>query len=499
MNTENFFYPLRAWILGGLRRMVGLQSGDPGGRSLPATTPVTFDTAMQLSTVWACVKLWAELVASLPISVYRVSVVDGKKQRTLSTTHALAVLFRGKVNRYQTRIEFFESVILNLVVHGNAYCKKQKAGGVLIGLLPMMSAQMEVRLLATGALQYTYTHDSGTEVFGADEVWHLKLLGNGIIGLSPIAYQRDSLGIAIGAETATSNIYANGAKPSGTIDVDRVLTKEQRQMVRENFDGLSTGDDRRLLVLEKGMKFNPVSLTPEDIELLASRQFQIADICRWYGVPSVLVNDTNGSTVWGTGIGQIILGFYKLAVRPMLEKIELSGKVNLMEFEDQANYEMEFDLDALTRADQATRFTSYRTGIQGGVMTPNQARAEEGWDSLPGGDVLYMQGATVPLSAEQEQNLPVNPLVPGAAPSATPTEDVQGTALNGAQVVALAAIVQAVADGSLPASAGQAIISAAFPALSASEVTAMITPLSGFKPTPKPEPKPAPVVPPKGT
>jgi HK97 family phage portal protein len=489
MNTTNFFYPLNAWIMGGLRRLIGLQSGAPNGYNTPAATPVTFDTAMQLSAVWACIKLWAELVSTLPISVYKVEIKDGKKIRTLMPRHPLSVLFSGKVNRYQTVIEFFETVILNLMVHGNAYCKITRLAGEVVALLPIMSAQVRTDLLADGSVQHTYTHDTATEVLSDNDVWHLKLMGNGVIGMSPLAFQRNSLGIALGAELAASNIYANGAKPSGVIEMDRILTKEQRGMVRENFGDVSTGADARLLVLEKGMKFNPVSMTPEDIELLASRQFQISDICRWYGVPSVLINDVNGSTVWGSGIEQIIKGFYKVALRPVLEKIELSGKIKLFTSDDRVTHEMEFNLDALTQADMAARFTAYSTAIRGAFMMPNQARAEEGWGPLPGGDRLYVQGATVPLTVEQEEAMPVGEL--GATKPGVPTEDVQGTALNGAQVTSLLDIVQAVADGLMPAATATGIIRAAFPALSEAEVAAMITPLTGFKPPAKPEPKPA--------
>lgn len=389
----NPFYLLGRWIGDGLRRYFGTQYPTPGQSPEPAS-PVTFDTAMQLSAVWACVKLISETVASLPFGVY----LKGASGRIADPLHPLALLFAGKVNRYQTRIEFLETVILNLIVHGNAYCLKQRTGGQLVGLLPIMSGQVETVLLRDGSVVHQYTHDGGVDVLSADSVWHLKLMGNGIVGMSPLAFQRSTLGIATAAEGAVAKIYRNGAKPSGVITMDRLLTDSQREQVRASFNSLTTGDSDRLMVLEMGAKFEAVSLSPQDIELLASRKFQIAEICRWYGVPSVMINDNNGTSVWGSGIEQIVAGFYKLTLRPILEKLEASMLVHLFPGADRGRYEVEFDFEGLLRADLKSRLDGYRIGVQGGIMKPNEARRLEGLPDAQGGDQLYMQGATLPIN-----------------------------------------------------------------------------------------------------
>jgi HK97 family phage portal protein len=313
--------------------------------------------------------------------------------------HPLSILFGHKPNRYQTRVEFFETVVMSLVLHGNAYCHIQRTGGRITSLLPLLPSQITVTLLPDGAVTYDYSQDAGLSVFADESIWHLKLMGNGIIGLSPLDYQRNSLGIALAAENAVTKIYRNGAKPSGVLMVDRVLTKEQREMVRSSFGRLTTGTDDRLMVLEGGTKFEPISFSPQDIELLSSRRFQIEDICRWYGVPSVMINDTSGSSVWGSGIQQIVEGFYKITLRPLLEKIEASIDANLIGLADRLKYAAEFDFEALLRTDFKTRLEGYRIGIQGGMLTPNEARREEGRSTLPGGDALYIQGATIPLTS----------------------------------------------------------------------------------------------------
>lgn len=404
---SSIFHSFSNWIMGGLKRSTGIQYSAPAAYTEPAAADVTFDSAMQLSAVWACVKLLSETVASLPLNVYR---KDGQN-RELADDHPLTLLFSNKVNRYQNRIEFFETVMLNLILHGNAYCQIIRNGGRINGLMPLMTPQIEQILLEDGSLVYQYTNDTtGITVFAESSIWHLKLMGNGVIGLSPLAYQRNSLGIAQAAETAVTKIYRNGAKPSGVLTMDRILTNEQRALIREKFATLTNSTDDRLLVLEGGMKFDPVSMSPQDIELLSSRKFQIADICRWYGVPSVMVNDNNGTSTWGSGIEQIMQGFYKLTLRPLLEKIEASIMVNLIDSSERAGLDVEFNFDALLRSDIRSRFDAYRIGIASGILTPNEARMAEFLPTMPGGDRLLIQGAMIPLeNAGQTSNVPAVP------------------------------------------------------------------------------------------
>jgi HK97 family phage portal protein len=387
----NPFYTFGTWIQGGLRRLFGIQTGSPPINQDEIADTVTFDSAMQLSAVWSCVKLLAETVASLPINVYKIT----ENGRKVDKNNDLQLLFSGKVNRYQTKVEFFETVILNLVINGNAYCLIQRFGDKIVGLLPLMADQMRVTLMPDGSVTYEYYQDAGVTVFSEKSIWHLKLMGNGIIGLSPLDHQKRTLGIAQAAENAVTKIYKNGAKPSGVLSLDKYLTEPQREQIRNKFYSLANGNQDRLMVLEGGMKWESVSLSPQDIELLASRQFQISEICRWYGVPSVMVNDTSSTTVWGSGIEQIVAGFYKITLRPILEKIEASIVANLIQ---SAGREVEFDFNALTRGDQKSRYESYRIGIHGGFLMPDEARIAEGLPAADGGDRLYIQGATVPLA-----------------------------------------------------------------------------------------------------
>lgn len=381
----------------GLFRGPGVQNATATGYPSQTSVPVNFDSAMTLSAVWASARLLSETIAALPLEFQELSgdtyvPVDSRSSRDVVT------VFNGSVNRYQNKVEFFETFILNLVTHGNAYAIKQKSGSRLIGLLPIMSEQVQVELLRDGTLVYQYHHDGGVKVYSAENIWHVKLFGNGIIGLSPLGYARNAMGIALAGERRVSQIYRNGGKPTGVLTIDKTLKQEQREQIRNEFKNLQEGNEESLMVLEADLKYSQVSMSPQDIQLIESRRFQIEDIARFYGVPSVLINDTSGTTVWGSGIEQIVQGFYKLNLRPYLERLEASIKNSLFSARDKATLTVKFDFDALLRADQGARFEAWQKGINAAMVTPNEARQKEGMAPIAGGDQLLVNGNMIPIS-----------------------------------------------------------------------------------------------------
>jgi HK97 family phage portal protein len=399
---ETMWSPIRSWFGG--RQGSGTQITGPNGYGYSASVEVTEETALQVSAVWACVRLISQTVASLPLVVYRKT----DKGREIAPDHWFAQLMAGKPNQYQTRYEFWEHQVANLALHGNLYAKKGERAGRVISLLPMNPLQTETKLV-DGKVVHLFTQDGNIAALSSQSVWHARMNGDLVVGRSPLQFGRNLVGVAQAAEQAVSKIYYNGGKRSGVLSFDRLLTPEQRQQIRDNFASLTTGTDERLLVLELGAKFDPVSMSPQDIELLASRRFQIEEICRWFGVPSVLVNDTSGSTTWGSGIEQIVLGFYKLNLRPYLEAIENSITTHLFTDDDRKGYEVEFDFEGLLRATQKERYDGYRIGVTSGLLTPNEARAMEWLPAVDGGDKLLIQGAMVPVKdAGKTPASPVN-------------------------------------------------------------------------------------------
>jgi HK97 family phage portal protein len=377
------------------RREAGVQQANAGSYNISNVT-VNEDSALKLSAVWACVRLIAETIGGLPINAYKV-LPDGT--RILDNEHQLAQLFKNKPNRYQNRVEFFETMTMQLCLHGNAYAHIQRGtGGKVVSLLPLMAEQMEVNLLTDGSLVYRYNAGSDLAVYAPESIWHLKLMSNGIVGLSPLSYARNSVGIGIASEDRVKALASNGFKPTGVLTIDKLLKPEQREQIRNQFADLASGSSDPLRVLEAGMAYQQISMNPKDVQLLETRKFQIEDIARFFGVPSVLINDTSASTTWGSGIEQIVQGFYKLGLRPYLERYEASIHNSLLSASDRRNYEFEFDFGALLRGDELTRFQSYKEAINAGFKTINECRQTEGLYPIQGGDRAYLQAQMTPIT-----------------------------------------------------------------------------------------------------
>lgn len=380
--------------LGATGRVPGIQVIDPVSGKLTSRS-VTPETAMQLSAVFSCVRLLAETIASLPLNFYETQA-GGKRVRIFQ--HDLHNLLSTKPNRYQTKVEFFETLIYQLALHGNAYHKIDRTiNNQVISLLPLMSPQVQPILENDGRVVYQYNNGRTQMNYALENVWHNKLFGNGIVGLSPLGYARNVLGIAISAEDRVNKMANTGFKQAGTLSIDKVLTKDQRADIRTNYSDLVDGGDDALTVLGHGMVYQPTVMNPKDVQLLETRRFEIEDIARFFGVPSVLINDTSASTVWGSGIQQIIQGFYKLGLRPYIERIEASIIIWLLDLKERFRIDPEFDLDELLRGDEKSRYESYQIAIRNGVKTVNECRQREGDSPITGGDEPLIQQQLVKL------------------------------------------------------------------------------------------------------
>lgn len=366
-----------------------------------SSSSVGFDSAMQISAFWASARILTESVAAMPLKCYR---LEGGR-RVEYSDHPIYRLLSRNPNRYQTKTEFFESLMLNLVTSGNAYFLIQRSGRRVIGLLPMPATQVEPYLMDGGDIYYKFTDLNRRETaYKSDQIWHIKIFGNGITGLSPLKFAANSLGMAISQDVRASKVSKNGGKVAGYIKTpDAVkLDQETRAAIRAQLKDMVAGNDDFLPVLEMGAEFRPVGLSPADVSLLESRRFSVEDIARFMGVPSVLINDTAGSTVWGSGIGQLVEGFYKLNLRPYLERIETSMRRHLLDASEFEAVEFEFDFDSLLRADKKGRIDAMSAAINSGQLTPNEARADEGRPPVAGGDSLLINSTLIDISKPRE-------------------------------------------------------------------------------------------------
>lgn len=387
------------------RRTPGQQS--TGSSAPPAsTTPVTFDTALQLSSVWSCTKIISEAVAGMPVIFYR---KERGGTRTEDPDFYLSRLLNGAPNRWQTGNEYTNTSVINESMQGNSYSLIQRGlGNRVIGLVPLMASQMRVELLKDGSKAYIYQDGVDVKVYSEQSIWHTMMMpSNAVVGLSPLRYASRAIGISTSAEDRVGTLARNGFKPTGVLMYDKLLKPEQRDQIRSQFADLQEGQGDPLRVLEAGMTYQQVSLSPKDVQLLESRRYSVEDIARFWGVPSVLINDTEAGTVWGSGIQQIVEGFYKFTIRPYLERREASIKKNLMTTDERLNYDVEYDFSALLRGDESTRIENGTKSVTGGLKTINEARkALDGSPPVEGGDKIYLQQQMTPIEELKNDDNP---------------------------------------------------------------------------------------------
>ena len=393
MIFNGYFQRLFGW--GAPPAQAGGQASAPLTQAAQSSS-VTVDTALQVSTVFAATRLISETVASLPFDLYE----KKKSGRTVSSNQLRRVLTQ-RPNRYQTRIEFWESVVFNLVLSGNSYCVITRLGSDIASLMPVSSSLVTPELSIDGELTYRISNSTGEKIYKQSDIWHVKLFGSGIVGLSPLAHAAQQASIAQATNAMVADLYRNGGKSAGVLKTGRILTKEQRDKTRENFDEVCNGPTARLFILEADMDYQPTTITPKDLELISLMRYTVEDLGRFFGVPSILLNQTIGQSSLGSNVNEILTAFYKLNLRPYLEKIEESILRWLVP--DAEKFEAEFDFDALLRADMPTRLEAYGRAIQTGQMTPNEARLCEGRTALENGDYLMIQSGTVPITSLTSQ------------------------------------------------------------------------------------------------
>lgn len=388
---------VRGWFGrgGAIGETVGTQNAAPSTALVSDVGNVGVDGALQISTVWACIDRRATTVASLPFFAYETK--GGEKQ--LARSSRLHAILHESPNSRMTPFEFWRALMMNHDLRGNGYARidRDSATGEALAMWPMPADQVEVRVLPDGSMVYLYSFGNDIAVLSAENVLHLKNLGNGTTGLAKLEFMRSSTDEAAKAQGAASKIFGTGGKPTGVLMLDKVLNPEQRKALQTSFSGMAEGNTSKLYVLEANMKYEQLSLSPADQQLLETRKFSVEELCRWFDVPPVLVHHSN-VTAWGSGIEQLVQGFYTLSLRPMLINIEQALRKRVMTPRQRATMAVEISFDALLRGNPTQRAEMYAKGAQNGWITRAEIRQLEGWPYIPGTDDLTAQSNLVPLA-----------------------------------------------------------------------------------------------------
>ena len=362
-------------------------------------------SAMQMTAVYSCVRILAEAVAGLPLHLYRYKE-DGGKEKAID--HPLYLLLHDEPNPEMSSFVFRETLMTHLLLWGNAYAQIIRNGkGEVIALYPLMPDRMTVDRDRDGKLYYEYTvsTDDAPTVKGTvvrlkpSDVLHIPGLGfDGLVGYSPIAMAKNAIGMAIACEEYGAKFFANGAAPGGVLEHPGTIKDPQR--VRESWQSTfgGSGNSNKIAVLEEGMKYTPIGISPEQAQFLETRKFQINEIARIFRVPPHMVGDLEKSSF--SNIEQQSLEFVKYTLEPWLVRWEQSIQRTLFSPEEKKRYFAKFNVEGLLRGDYASRMTGYATARQNGWMSANDIRELENMDRIPaeeGGDLYLINGNMLPL------------------------------------------------------------------------------------------------------
>lgn len=377
-----------------------LMGGSTSGKS------VNERSAMQMTAVYACVRILSEAIAGLPLHMYRYKDEGGKEK---ATGHTLYHLLHDEPNPEMTSFVFRETLMTHLLLWGNAYAQIIRNGkGEVLALYPLLPNHMSVDRGVDGKIYYTYSRDESEAnskeqkrvVLSPDDVLHIPGLGfDGLVGYSPIAMAKNAIGLAIATEEYGAKFFANGAAPSGVLEHPGTLKDPVR--LRDSWNAAYGGsaNSHKVAVLEEGMKYVPISISPNEAQFLETRKFQIDEIARIFRVPPHMVGDLEKSSF--SNIENMSREFVTYTLSPWMVRWEQSLFRALLSKEEKASYFFKFNVDGLLRGSYHERMQGYSVGIQNGFMCPNDVRELEDMDLIPeerGGDKYMVNGNMVDLS-----------------------------------------------------------------------------------------------------
>lgn len=364
-------------------------------------------SAMQIATVYACVRLLAETVAGLPLHLYRYTT-DGDSDKERAKDHPLYKILYRQPNPEMTSFSFWETMVLQILLWGNSYAQVIRDGkNNVLAMYPLSPENVEVDRDEKGEIYYIY-HAYTDEVpgetnkdiyFRKDEIFHVPGMSyNGLVGFSPIAVMKNSLGTTLAVEKYGSSFFKNGAQPSGVLEHPGVLKNPEK--IRENWSDVygGAGNAHKVAVLEEGMQYKAISLPPEDSQFLSTRQFGVTEICRIFRVPPHLVQSMEHATF--SNIEHQSIDFVVHTLTPWLVRFEQAIIKDLLLPDEQDTYFPKFNVDGLLRGDYQSRMQGYATGISNGFLSPNDIHRLENMDLIPadkGGDDYYLNGGYVKL------------------------------------------------------------------------------------------------------
>lgn len=371
-----------------------------GASKSAAGVNVSERSAMQLSTVYACVRVIAESVASLPLFVYK-RLDRGKR---VASDHPLHRVLHDEANSEMPAFTLKELLQSHAVSYGNGFAEIETNGrGEVVGLWPLMPDVTRAERVNGRKIITTTLPDGEKVALPADRVLHIPGLGfDGLNGYSVIRMASQAIGLALATEEHGARLFGNGARPAGVLETPNKLGDTAIANLRKSWQDMHQGlsNAHRVAILEQGMKFNPITISNEDAQFLETRKFQVSEIARWFRVPPHMIGDLERATF--SNIEHQSLEFVMHTLRPWLVRWEQCINRTLFTQSERKKYFAEFKIEALLRGDHAARAAFYKELFYLGAYSPNDIREKENENPIEGGDRYFMQQNLVPVDRLDE-------------------------------------------------------------------------------------------------
>ncbi|AOM42980.1 phage portal protein [Xenorhabdus hominickii] len=366
---------------------------------------VSADSALQLSTVWACVRLLSETVSTLPLKIYQ-SKDDGSRQ--LAKNHPAYTILCNRPNLEMTQSRFMLTVVASICLRGNAFIEKKFIGNKLVALIPLLPQNMNVKRLLSGDIEYTYADSAGKNqgerrIIPVKNMMHIRGFGiDGLSGLIPVKTGRDVIGAALSTDEAAAKVFENGLQSSGFISAKTDLTEEQTHVIQQHIKTFTGSKNAgKMMVLPADLTYQNITMNPEAAQLLQSRSYSVEEICRWFRVPPVMVGHSTKQSSWASSLEGMNMQFLTHTLRPLLINIE--QEISRCLLDSDSDYYAEFNVEGLLRADSRGRAAYYATALQNAWMSRNEVRRKENLPPIEGGDVFTVQLNLTPIDLLGEE------------------------------------------------------------------------------------------------
>lgn len=344
------------------------------------------DKALTLTAVWCAIRLLAESVSSLPVSVYSKQANGDKVEDSKSPIYNLV---KFKPNYYQNKITFFEFIMLSICTEGNSYVQiVRNNSGTPVQLICLSPSSVTV---VVNNNELFYQVDGGAVLDSSDMLHFKTITDDGVTGLSPIDQCAKALNWGVSLEEFGSTFFSNGAKPSSILQTDRALSDTALQRLKTSFNNNygKLKNSNSTIVLEEGLTFKPISISPEQAQFLSSRQFSIEEVARIFNVPPHMLKDLSKSSF--NNIEMQSQEFVTYTLMPYITRIEQEMNLKLFRTNELGKTFIEFNVNGLLRGDVKSRTEAYKTAITNGYMSINEVRQKENMNSIEGGDKHFMQ------------------------------------------------------------------------------------------------------------